>query len=153
MTPETELTSSPVTRTTAEEPPSTLIIYIAVLFAAWLLYLLASPTSGSNAAPAWARFANQVPGFAIALLLAEGLYRRSRFAWFIGLLLGAMSIALGFLNQTVTENWAGIYTGGQAIIGAIEIGLLLLPPTQRWVRGRPAPADGRPPPATPGAPS
>ena len=145
MTPEDHLPASSARGNAGEEPPSTLIIYIAVLFAAWLLYLLARPDI-PNLAPAWVRYTNNLPGFVVALLLAEGLYRRSRFVWGVGLLLAFASILIGYLNASSGVVWAGVLTGGQVIIGVVEIVLLLLPPTRRWVSGErsppPSPAGG-----------
>ncbi len=118
------------------EPPATMVAYVAVLFISWVVFWMASPRAPGQ--QIWVQVAQQLPGFVIALLLAEALYRRSRFAWTIGLVLGAAAIALGVLNAGGGGNFAGVFTGGQIASGTLEILLLLLPPTQRWIRGVPA---------------
>ena len=115
------------------EPPATLIVYVALLFVSWLVYWIAAP--GQPGQQLWVTVAQQLPGFVIALLMADGLYRRSRFAWTIGIGLGLVAISLGVLNQSGGGEWGNVFTGGQVLSGALEVIVLLLPPTQRWVRG------------------
>ena len=115
------------------EPPATLIVYVALLFVSWLVFWIAAPDQPGQ--QAWVIVAQQLPGFVIALLMADGLYRRSRFAWTIGIVLGLVAIALGVLNQGSGGQWGNVFTGGQVVSGALEVIVLLLPPTQRWMQG------------------
>lgn len=131
LTPEESVASEPAD--IQSEPPATLIVYVALLFVSWLVFWIATPDQPGQ--QAWVIVAQQLPGFVIALLMADGLYRRSRFAWTIGIVLGLVAIALGVLNQASGGEWRNVFTGGQVLSGALEVIVLLLPPTQRWVSG------------------
>ena len=74
----------------------------------------------------------------IAAVLIVGLVglllRRSRFAWWVFVLVGAAGL-LGWLIHAATHGASASLVVG-ALVGAVELGLLLSPPMRRFVRFR-----------------
>ena len=84
-----------------------------------------------------------VYGFLIVALVSYGLMQRGRFVWVAALVWQGIQGAFGFI--TLNDNGWGNATEGQIplyggtvplLVAVISFVLLLLPTTQRWVRGR-----------------
>lgn len=69
-------------------------------------------------------------GLLISLAVAFGLWRGSRAAWIIGIVLDGFAIILGIGHIVQEQTTLGAI---QIVGGLVALGLLLAPPTRRWV--------------------
>ena len=102
-------------------PPWQVMAYLPVEIAGLIAFYAASGTDFQPLRVLW--------GLVLPVAITIGLWRRRRFAWWIGVVLNVLSVGLGVANYFSRNTAMGV---AQFVGGLILLGLLLQQAARRW---------------------